>query len=210
MNQDFDQMRRAMVSSQLRPNAVNEPRVVAAMADVPRERYVPAERCAMAYADRLVPIGGGRFLNTPMATGRLLSEARPLPIDRVLVVGAATGYTAAVLAQLGASVVALEEDAALTPVREAGVTPVSGPLAEGWAEAAPYDLIVIDGVVEFVPQALIDQLADGGRLATAIVERGVTRLAIGRKSGAGFGMVSFADAEAAPLPGFSKPPEFVF
>lgn len=213
--QNFESMRMAMVSNQLRTTAVNDVRVVDAMRAVPREEYVPADRAAVAYVDTLVPLGGGRLLNSPMATGRLLTEIEAQPGDRALIVGAATGYSAALLAGLVAQVVALDEDAALTArARAAGlpanVTVVDGPLADGWAAGAPYDLIFIDGAIEQVPQTLIDQLADGGRLAAAVIERGVSRLSIGRKAGGGFGMIAFADAEAAPLPGFARPAAFTF
>jgi len=207
---DFDMMRRAMVDSQLRTNSVTEPRLVSILSDVPRERFVPEALRAAAYTDRTVPLGNGRYLNTPLATARLIAEARPMPGDRVLVIGSATGYAAAVLAGLTAAVTALEEDAALAPVPTAGVTFVTGPLAAGWAAAAPYDLILIDGAVEAVPPAIVDQLAEGGRLATGIVERGVTRLAIGRRTGGGFGLVTVLDAEAVSLPGFAAPPAFTF
>lgn len=213
--QSFESMRRAMVSSQLRTSAVNDPRVVAAMGRVPRERFVPAERAALAYVDTVVPLGGGRALNPPMATGRLLTEAAPEADDRALVVGAATGYAAAVLGRLVKSVVALEEDPALlalarTAPLPANVKLVEGPLPNGWAATAPYDLILVDGAIEMIPDALIAQLAEGGRLAAAIVERGVIRLVMGRKAGSGFGTIAFADAEAAPLPGFAPPPAFSF
>jgi len=213
--QNFESMRRAMVASQLRTTAVNDPRVVEAMAVVPRERHVPADRAALAYVDTLVPLGGGRWLNPPMATGRLLTEARPGPVDRALVVGAATGYGAAVLALLVRSVVALEEDPALLGLaRAAGcgghVEFVEGPLAAGWAAGAPYDLILVDGAIEAIPDALIGQLAENGRLATGLIENGVTRLAIGRRAAGGFGVSTVADAEAAPLPGFAPPPVFRF
>lgn len=212
--QPFETMRRAMVASQLRTTAVNDSRVVEAMAEVPRERHVPAGRAGLAYVDTLVPLGGARWLNPPMATGRLLTEAAPEPGDRALVVGAATGYGAAVLARLVRSVVALEEDAALLAIaRAAGETRVEyvqGPLAEGWAAGAPYDLILIDGVVEEIPAALIAQLSEGGRLAAGRMEHGVARLVIGRRSGDGFGARAFADAEGAPLPGFAPAPSFVF
>lgn len=209
-HQDFDHMRRAMVDSQLRTNNVNDPRLIAALSAVPRERFVPADAQAAAYVDRPVPLGGGRSLNAPLATARLLAEARPAATDRVLVIGSATGYAAAVLSGLVASVTALEEDAALVPVGTPGVRYVSGPLAKGWADDAPYDLILIDGAVESVPKAISDQLVDGGRLATGIVERGVTRLAIGRRAGDGFGLVTILDAEAVTLPGFAPAPEFIF
>lgn len=214
--QNSEAMRMAMVSNQLRTNAVNDPRVVAALRAVPREIFVPADRAATAYVDTAVPLGGGRFLNTPMATARLLTEAAPSPADRALVVGAATGYAAALLARLVAHVVALEADAALLArARRVGlpanVDVVEGPLAAGWAAGAPYDLILVDGAIETVPQLLIDQLADdGGRLAVAILEGGVSRLTIIRKAGGGHGASTFADVEACPLPGFARPAAFTF
>lgn len=212
---NFEQMRRAMVASQLRTTGVNDPRVVAAMGAVPRERFVPDDRVAVAYADALVPLGHGRCLNTPMALGRLLTEARPRPDDRALVIGAATGYAAAVLARMVASVVAVEEDPALAAVAKAAlkgheVTLVEGPLAKGWKRGAPYDLILVDGAVEFVPDALVDQLAETGRLAAALLDKGVARISIGRRGGAGFGMVAVSDAASAILPGFEKPRGFTF
>lgn len=213
-DQSFEAMRRAMVSNQLRTSAVNDPRVVTAMRAVPRELFVPESQSAFAYADRAVPLPGGRSLNLPIATGRLLTEAALRPSDHSLVVGAATGYSAALLSSLVASVVALEEDPALPAIARvdlaANVTRVDGPLTEGWSAAAPYDLILIDGAVESIPAALVAQLADGGRLATGLVERGVTRLVIGRKAGAGFGTMAFADIEGVPLPGFARPPVFSF
>ncbi|MDT9597910.1 protein-L-isoaspartate O-methyltransferase family protein [Sphingosinicella rhizophila] len=214
-DQNFEHMRRAMVASQLRTTGVNNPRVVAAMGAVPRERFVPADRIPIAYADALVPLGGGRQLNTPMALGKLLTEADPQQGERMLVVGAATGYAAAVAARLTDSVVALEEDKALLAAAKmalAGtiVKLVEGPLAKGHKKGAPYDLILIDGAVEFVPDALIDQLAEGGRLATALLDQGVSRLAIGRKAGQGFGLAAFSDAASAILPGFAKARSFTF
>ncbi|WCT73018.1 protein-L-isoaspartate O-methyltransferase [Sphingomonas naphthae] len=214
-DQNFETMRRAMVSNQLRTTAVNDPRVVDAMGAVAREKHVPADKLAIAYVDIALPLGNGRALNPPMVTGRLLTEARVRKGERVLVVGSATGYAAAILAELGAQVTALEEDAGLTALAAAAdlaasVATVEGPLAEGWAAAGPYDLILIDGAVEAVPPALIAQLADGGRIATGLVDGGVTRLAIGRKEGAGFGLLPFADAEVVRLPGFAAPPGFRF
>jgi protein-L-isoaspartate(D-aspartate) O-methyltransferase len=212
-DQSFEAMRRAMVESQLRTTGVNDPRVIAAMSAVPRERFVPEERRALAYMDRPVALGGGRELNLPEATGALLTAAQVRPGDRVLLVGAATGYTAALLRELAGSVVALEENAELASVARSllpGVEIVEGPLNQGWSAGAPYDLIFVDGAIEQVPDALIHQLAEGGRLAAAIRENGATRLGLGRKAGAGFGMDLFADCEASPLPGFARPKTFVF
>jgi protein-L-isoaspartate(D-aspartate) O-methyltransferase len=212
---NYEAMRRAMVESQLRTTGVNDPRVVAAMAAIPRERFVPPEWRALAYIDRPVPLGHGRELNLPEATGRLLTAAQVAKGERVLLVGAATGYTAALLAELGAAVVALEEQRDLIAfAREAlagaGIRLAEAPLVEGWAPEAPYDLIFIDGAVEQVPEVLLGQMVEGGRLAAAIHERGATRLGLGRKSGAGFGMDLFADCESVRLPGFEKPKSFVF
>jgi protein-L-isoaspartate(D-aspartate) O-methyltransferase len=213
--QNFNEMRRAMVASQLRTTGVNDPRVVAAMGAVARERFVPPERRAMAYADALVPLGHGRALSPPMALGRLLTEARLEGSERALVIGATTGYSAAVLARLVASVIALEEAAELVATaREAlagtGVEIVEGPLAAGHAAGAPYDFILIDGAVEHVPPAIVEQVADGGAIAFALAEEGVTRLCVGRAIGGAFGTTAFSDAAAAPLPGFAKPRGFIF
>ena len=218
--QNFREMRRAMVASQLRTTGVSDPRVVAAMGAVPREKFVPEPRLPLAYADGLVPLKPGRDLNTPMSLGRLLTEARPAPGDRALLVGAATGYAAAVLARLVGHVVALEEDEELAaraksvlaslPEESGTVELVRGPLAKGWKKGAHFNLILIDGAVEQVPQALIDQLADGGRLATGLIEDGVSRLCLGRKGGDGFGLIAFADAASAMIPGFEKPRAFNF
>lgn len=209
--QNYSSMRAAMVESQLRTSDVNDPRVIAAMARVPREHFVPAERRAMAYIDRPVPLANGRALNPPLVIGRLLVESGVKAGDRVLLIGAATGYTARLLQDLGAVVTAVEEDAALAAqAAAAGVAVVRAPLTAGAPDAAPFDIVLIDGAVEDVPAAIIDQLVDGGRVATAIVERGVTRLCVGRKSGGAFGLARLADIEAVVLPGFAKPPIFVF
>src|SRR3954469_11462260 len=170
----FEPMRRAMVASQLRTTGVNDPRVVEAMGEVPRERFVPQERLALAYADALVPVGPGRALNPPMAVGRLLTEARLRGHERALVIGAATGYSAAVVARLVGSVIALEEDAELlafarTALAGSAGELVKGPLAKGHAKGAPYDFILIDGAVERVPPAIVEQASDGGTIALALL-----------------------------------------
>lgn len=212
---NFEQMRRAMVVSSLRTTGVNDPRVLAAVGAVPRERFVPPELVAIAYADNTVPLVGGRELNSPLALGRLLTEIAPQEGERALVIGAATGYAAAVLDRLVGSVTAVEEDADLFAVAhsrlaDTGVKLVHGPLTQGHAAGAPYDFILIDGAVEAVPDAIIAQLRDAGRLATAILDRGVTSLAIGRRAGEGFGLAAVSDKNAALLPGFSKPRAFTF
>ena len=212
---DFEAMRHAMVVSQLRTSAVSDPRVVDAMGDVPREAFVPSAQAALAYRDAPLPLGGGRAINPPLITGRLLVAADIRPTDRVLLIGAAMGYAAAVAARLAGSVVALAEDAGLAgaardAIADTKVTVVEGPLNAGWAEGAPYDVIIIDGAIEQVPDAVAGQLAPGGRLTTGLVDRGVTRLALGRRSEGGFGVVDFADLECVVLPGFARPKTFQF
>ncbi len=212
---NFEHMRRAMVASQLRTTGVNDPRVVAAMGAVPRERFVPENYVSAAYTDFMVPLGHSRELNTPMALGRMLSEARLQGHERALVIGAATGYSAAVVARLAKSVVALEEQPELVAnAREAlagtGVEIVEGPLNRGWPAGGPYDFILIDGAIELVPQQIIDQIADGGELAAAVLDGGVPRLSIGRVVGGAFGSAAYTDAAAPVLPGFLKPRTFSF
>lgn len=211
----FEQMRRAMVASQLRTTGVNDPRVIAAMGEVARERFVPEDRRSVAYADLVVPLGFERELNPPMALGRMLSEASLRGDERALVIGTATGYSAAVVARLAASVVAVEEQPELAALaRDAlagtGVELVEAPLTEGHAAGAPYDFILIDGAVEQVPQAIVEQVADGGQVALALIEAGVTRLCVGRVVAGAFGTTAFSDAAAALLPGFERPRTFSF
>lgn len=213
---NFETMRHAMVASQLRTSAVSDARVVAAMARVPREAFLPEEARRMAYRDTGVALHGGRGLNVPIATGRLLTAARIGAGDRVLLIGAATGYTAAVVSELAGSVTAVEEDATLAAMAQAAlaeranVTLVTGPLAAGAPDGAPYDVLVIDGAVAAVPDALADQVRPGGRIATGLVDRGVTRLAAGSRTEGGFGLQDFADVECVVLPGFERPRAFTF
>jgi protein-L-isoaspartate(D-aspartate) O-methyltransferase len=211
----FEAMRHAMVASQLRTNAVNDSRVVEVMARVPRENYLPPEHRGLAYRDTLLPLVGGRRHNSPLVIGRLLTEAQVRADDHVLLVGAAGGYAAALLALLAGSVVALEEEDSLVAIARAAlagegkVEVVQGPLNAGWPAGAPYDLLVIDGAVEQLPDALIAQVKPGGRVLTGVIDRGVTRLASGRRTG-GFGLIDFQDIECAELPGFRRLRTFTF
>ena len=135
----------------------------------------------------------------------------PKPGERALVVGAGTGYAAAVLAAIGCEVTALESSAGLASrASELGIATAEGPLEAGHKAGAPYDLILIDGAVEFIPDAIIKQLANGGRLGAALAEGGITRLIVDQKVAGAFGYLSIADAGVAPLPGFSRPRGFKF
>lgn len=210
----FEAMRHAMVASQLRTSSVNDPRVVQAMARVPREQYVPAAQRQLAYRDRLIPAAGGRKLNSPLATGLLITLAQVVPSDKVLLIGAGGGYAAAVLAELAREVVAVEEDPTLAALaREAlaaNVTLVEGALASGAAAEAPFDVLLVDGAVEQLPDTLVAQLKPGGRAAAALLDRGVTRICSGRRTDAAFALTDLYDVECAVLPGFARPRNFRF
>jgi protein-L-isoaspartate(D-aspartate) O-methyltransferase len=213
---DFSAMRAAMVDSQLRTNEVSEPRIVAALNKVPRENFVPPERAALAYVDVSIPLGQGRYLNAPLVTARLLVEAQLRPGEKVLLIGSATGYAAALIAALGNDVVAVEEDARLIAIAEVAlgqnprVTQTLAPLAEGAPAGGPFDVLFIDGAVESVSQPLIDQLSERGRVVTALVDNGVTRLSVGQKAGSRLSLLPVTDLEAVRLPGFSKHAHFTF
>ena len=214
--QNFSAMREAMIVSQLRTVAVDDSRVIAALNVVPREHFVPSARATSAYVDTAIPLGEGRAMNAPLATARLINEADVQPGDHVLVIGAATGYAVAVLAELGATVVAVEESPALLASAKANlkgrasITVVGGDLSKGSKKQGPYDVILIDGAVDQVPDALVAQLKTGGRFVTGLIERGVPRLAAGRKSAGGFALVPFLDAACVTLPGFAQPKGFQF
>ena len=208
---DFAAARTAMVESQLRPQGVADPAVIEAMRTVTREKFLPPETRPLAYVDRAVLIGDGRFLAAPAVLGSLLTEMMPRRGQRALVIGAGTGYSTAVLEAMGLSVTALESSSALAAsAREKGIEVAEGALDAGWKKGAPYDQILIDGAVEYIPDAVLAQLAEGGRLGTALVDRGVTRLIVGRKVAGAFGYLSLTDAGVPPLPGFTRPKSFTF
>ncbi len=208
---DFGAARRSMIDNQLRPVGVTDRAVLEAMGSVPREQYVPEDNRPLAYADRSLPLGGDRYMMAPAVLGQLLTQMAPQQGERALVVGAGTGYSAAVLAAMGCQVTALECSPELTArARELGVRIVEGPLEAGHKAGAPYDLVLIDGAVEHLPDAIIKQLADGGRLGAALIDSGVVRLIIGQQVSGAYGYFSIGDAGVAPLPGFKKPRVFQF
>ena len=186
--------RRAMIDSQLRPSGVNEPWVLSAMMALPREDFVPASLRDAAYMDRAVPLGEGRFLAAPLVHARMLSEAVPTTEDKALLVGDGKGYLAALLRPLVGSLEAIAPADAATKRRGKG----------------GYSLIVIDGAAEVLPDALISALADDGRLVAGIVERGVTRLATGRKTGGTFALLPLADIGIPVLPELAAPKRWSF
>ena len=208
---DFAAAREAMVESQLRPQGVTDRGVLEAMRKVARENFLPSHTKPLAYVDRAVAVGEGRFLPAPTVLGQLLTQMMPQPGQRALVIGAGTGYSAAVLKDIGLDVVAIDSDASLIAAAgEQGIQVTNGPLDAGSANGAPYDQILIDGAVEYLPDAIVEQLADGGRLGAALIDRGITRLIVGRKAGGAFGYLSIGDAGVPALPGFSRPKAFTF
>jgi protein-L-isoaspartate(D-aspartate) O-methyltransferase len=213
---DFATARRMMVDGQVRTYDVTDPAVLSAMLAVPRERFVPAELAGVAYIDTDVPVSKGRRLLKPMVVAKLLQAAGVRPNDRALDVGCATGYASAVLARMGAQVVALEEDAALAEqakrafAEDDEITVAQGALAAGWPQAAPYDVILINGAVEVLPPALTKQLKDGGRLVGIVGERPASHAMLFTAAHGTVSGRAIFDATAGALPGFAKPPAFAF
>ncbi len=208
----FAEARESLVESQLRPEGVIDTALLGAMGSVERERFVPEGLAAIAYSDRAVPLVRGRALMPPAALAQLIQALDPAPGARVLVVGAGTGYSSAILGAMGARVSAVESDPDLAGIARAnGIDVVQGPLDAGHHAGVSFDLILIDGAVEEeVPEAIVAQLRDGGRIATGLIENGVSRLAVGTRAGKGFGLRSFADAAVSVLPGFARVRSFVF
>ncbi len=190
---DTETARLAMINSQLRTSGVNQPWVLAAMASIPREDFVPEAMRSAAYIDRSIPLGEGRALASPLTHGKMLAEAAPTKNDTVLLVGDGKGYLAALLAQLCGALDALD--------------PAEAAQKRG---KGAYSLIVVDGAIEQLPKTLASQLAEGGRIITGVVERGVTRLAAGTKSGGEVSLLPLAEIGIPALPPFEAPKSWSF
>jgi len=193
---DYEAARKLMVASQLRPQGVVDARVLAAMGAVPREQFVGADRQAQAYGDRSLRLGDGAPMMPPAELGLLLDRLAPLGGERALVVGGGGAYAAAVLRHIGLDVNVHDAD-------------------DTTADGQAYDLILVEGAIERLPEAIANRLAPGGRVGAAIARDGVTRLSTGRgtRDSAGTMAVrftSFAEAQVPILPGFSSAPAFVF
>ena len=191
---DFNNMRRAMVDSQLRTSGVSAPWVIAAMGSLARENFAPAALRATAYMDRSLPLGAGRVLNPPVATALMLEAAELTVDDTVLLIGMPKGYVATLLANRAAKVVAVEKPADLPKMQQPDL----------------FSLIFIDGAVEELPDTLTALAREDARIVTGINERGVTRLASGYVRNGKVALRPFADTEIAPLPEFAAPREFAF
>lgn len=183
----FDDARRAMIDSQLRTSGVNEPFVLARMSIVPREEFVPEQSRAAAYSDRAIRLPGGGSLPAPLFHGLLLAEARPEGVDRVLVIDGGSGYLPALLEPMVSAL--------------AVVSPADA--VAGRIESNP-TLVLIDGAVEHLPDPLTGKLGDGTRIVTGLIERGVTRLAVGRKTGGALGLVALAETGVPRLAAFDR------
>ncbi len=216
---NYDEVRQLMVDGQIRPNRVSDPRLLRAMRTLPREQFLPPHLAALAYIDEDIPLGRGRVMLEPMVIARLLQAAAPRGGERALVVGAGTGYGAALLDRCGAEVTALEDDAELTALARAAlavwapaVRLASGPLAEGWAAGAPYDVILIEGAVPVVPAALAAQVRNpGGRLLTVLRGAGhIGQASLGECHAAGLRLRPLFDCATPPLPQLQPPPVFSF
>lgn len=215
---DYAVARQHMVDSQIRTNKVTDERLIEAIRALPRERFVPEPVRARSYLDDDVELAPGRYLMEPMVTARLIQAADVKPTDMALVVGAASGYAAALLARLVHTVVALECDSALAQRASAAFAElaidnavvVEGPLRDGCVKHAPYDVIFLDGAIEEVPQAGATQLAEGGRMVGVLRERGVGRAALWVKSGNVMSRRVLFDANVQLLPGFAAAKRFVF
>lgn len=185
--------RRAMIDSQLRTSGVNDPRVLAAMAGLAREDFVPAALKNTCYVDRALPLGNGRFLAAPLVHARMLLEAAPEDTDKALLVTSGSDYLAALLRPLVGSLDAVD-------VAELGGKRLKG----------GYSLIVVDGAAEQLPDSLNKALADHGRIVTGLVERGVTRLAVGRKALGQLALLAVAEIGMPVLPELSTPKRWSF
>ena len=221
---DFSTARRMMADGQVRTSDVTDLRIIDAFQSVPRERFVAPSKTALAYVDRDVPVADGagpasmRRMLKPMVLAKLIQAAQIEESDRVLIVGGTTGFSAAIVARLAGSVLALEEDAPLadraanilSALGCANVEAVYGPLTGGWAAGAPYDVILIDGAVEVLPDPIRGQLRDGGRLVCVRGHKPPAKAFLYRSIEGELSGRPIFDATAPLLPGFAEKPAFVF
>ncbi len=205
-----------MVDSQVRPNQVNDSRVILAMRQLPREAFAPPG--THAYADQDIALGGGRFLLAPLVIGRLAQVALAGHPKKILVIGAGSGYGAALLGLSGADVVALDDEQRLDTGALAKYAPsvvrVSGPLAKGWPAAAPYDCILIEGAVAAIPFELASQLGKPGRVVGILAQTrsivGLGAIVIAEPGSNGFASRPLFDCTARILPAFQPAKVFEF
>jgi protein-L-isoaspartate(D-aspartate) O-methyltransferase len=216
---DYAVARHNMVEGQIRTNRVTDPALVAALDAVPREVFVPKSMQAIAYVDEDLAIGQGRYLMEPLVLARLLQAAEVTSSDAVLDIGCASGYSTAVIARIAGSVVGVESDARLVAeanqrLGELGMDNaaiVQGELTRGYAKQAPYNVIVLNGAIGYVPREIADQLVEGGRLAAVMRDQGgVGRATLMTRVGGSLSSRIIFDAATPDLPGFAREAGFVF
>jgi len=208
--------RENMVNAQVRPNQVNDRRVIAAMRALPREAFAPPG--ALAYSDADIDLGGGRYLLAPMLTARLAQLVLANNPEHVLVVAAGAGYLSAILSHAGAKVVALEEESRLDTgalaIHAPSVERVSGKLKSGWPAGGPFDAILIEGAVSSIPTIFAAQLLRQGRVITILAQGPdsgcIGRAVIAQANGNHFAAAPMFDCTARILPAFRRAPEFTF
>ncbi len=214
---DYVARRNTMVDTQVRPSDVTKYPIIKAMLEVPREAFVPDSKREAAYAGENIDLGGGRVLLEPRTFAKMLEELDIQPDELVLDVAAGLGYSSAVIARLAEAVVALEENEELAAEAERllgehgadNVAVIVGPLHEGAPKHGPYDAIIIEGGVGHVPQALVDQLKEGGRLVAIFMEKTLGVCRIGYKLDGTMSWRYAFNAGAPVLPGFEAPQKFV-
>jgi len=216
---DFDAARTRMVDNQIRTTDVTRHEILRAFLEVPREEFVPAARKPLAYIDEDVPLGNGRFIMEASPFAKLIQLAAIRPDDVVLDVGCGTGYSSAVLSHLAGSVVALEQDPELAEAATENLARldyvtcavVEGPLNEGYPSEAPFDVIFVQGSVDILPETLLAQLRDGGRLVVVEGQGNAAEAKLYFRDDNGVVGSRFGfNCSIRPLPGFQKKAEFAF
>ena len=215
---DYAEQRFNMIASQVLASGVTDERILAALSKVERERFVPTVKRHIAYAEVPVEVVSGRYLTDPRNFALMLDAAEISREDKVLDVGCATGYSTAVLAQLAARVVGLEQDADLVRIAAEmmqtlnlnSAAIVQGALADGFRGEAPYDVIFVNGGVETVPPVLLAQLAQGGRLVAVVGKTGESRAMVYLNENGRIGHRMAFDASVPALADFRRPVGFVF
>lgn len=215
---DFARARDLMVESQVRTSDVTDAKVLAAMRALPRERFAPAQKRALAYADIEVEVAPGRTLLRPRDIAKLLHALAPRPHERALEIAGATGYGAALLAMCCKDVVAHDPDpslsfaasAALESVGLTNVKTVTGATADGWRDDGPYDLIMLNGAAEMVPAPWLEQLSPGGRLGIIVRQGAAGSARIYTNNGQSIAYRTVFDAAPPLAPGLKRPPTFAF
>lgn len=215
---DFAAARQNMVDCQILPNRVDDQRIVDALLKIPREKFVPDNLTGIAYVDEIVPLGGQRYVMEAMVVARLLQTAALNAEDVALSIGCGTGYATAVLAQIVDTVVAVEPDKGLAQKANENlaaigldnVAVVEGKLEDGNIDQGPYNVIFFDGAVQTVPDAICDQLAEGGRLVAIVAGERVGTAYLYSRFGGVISKREVFDAGTPLLPGFGKQKAFVF